>query len=168
LTLALLAAALVAGALLVGMFAFGALAAGALAAGAVVVVLVVVVLVVVVVFVVAVLAGLLAALLAGASPQAMPRALRPNAIESTITFFILFNDSYLSQRIISCRQELRLIEHSRFALNSFFFRANDKIGRAKGFVNLFEQKNGFFKIFFQARVSTGTSSARLPVCIGQN
>ena len=62
-----------------------------------VVVFVVVVVVVVVVFagatlvvvvVLALLAGLLALLLA-ASPQAMPRALRPRTVESTSTFFIL-------------------------------------------------------------------------------
>ncbi len=44
-------------------------------------------------------AGLLfaGALLAGVSPQAMPRALNPRTVESAITFLIL-SDSYLSQR----------------------------------------------------------------------
>jgi hypothetical protein len=51
------------------------------------------------------LAGLLALTLTFAeSPQAMPRALTPRTAESTITFFILFEDSYLSQRIITCCQ----------------------------------------------------------------
>jgi len=40
----------------------------------------------------------LLALLAGA-PQAMPRALTPRTAESTITFFILFANSCLSQRM---------------------------------------------------------------------
>jgi hypothetical protein len=34
-----------------------------------------------------------------ASPQAIPSAPRPITAESTITFFMLFKDSYLSQRI---------------------------------------------------------------------
>jgi hypothetical protein len=140
LTLALLAAVLATGALLAGVFAFGALAAGAFAAGT----LAAGAFAAGTLAAGALFAGLLVALLAGASPQAMPRALRPNAIESTITFFILFNDSYLSQRINSCRQEVRLIEHSRFVLNSFFFRTNDKIGLVRVFVNPFRAKNRLF------------------------
>jgi hypothetical protein len=54
----------------------------------------------------AVLAGLLlAGALFAASPQAMPRALKPRTVESAITFFILINDSCLfSQRINTCFQ----------------------------------------------------------------
>ncbi len=48
-----------------------------------------------------VLAGVAGLLFAGAllaaSPQAMPRALKPRTVESAITFLIL-SDSYLSQR----------------------------------------------------------------------
>ena len=72
-------------------------------------------------------AGLLAfALLAGTSPHAMPRALKPRTVESTITFFILLITPNLSQRIKPVARP-RLIKHSRFALNSFFFKANDNI-----------------------------------------
>jgi hypothetical protein len=80
---ALAAGAFVAG-LLVALVAAGALAAG-LAAGATVATGAGV----------AVLAALLAfALFAGAaSPQAIPRAPSPRTVESTITFFILFNNS---------------------------------------------------------------------------
>jgi hypothetical protein len=78
--LALLAAPLVAGALVAGVVAGVATTTGVLAG----------------------VAGRFAllALFAGASPQAMPRALNPRTVESAITFLILFSDSYLSQRFI--------------------------------------------------------------------
>ena len=127
-----------AGAIVFAGFAFVALAGATVTgvAAGTVVVLVVVVLVVDVVFVVAVLAGLAFALLAGAaSPQAMPRALNPSTVESAITFFILFKDSYLSQSINFLFPGVRLIEHSRFALNSFLFKANVNIVIAAAIVN---------------------------------
>ena len=37
---------------------------------------------------------------APASPQAMPSALKPRTVESTITFVILFSDSYLFSKMI--------------------------------------------------------------------
>lgn len=80
-------------------------------------------------------AGLALALLAGASPQAMPSALNPRTVESTITFFILFKDSYLSQSINFLFPGTRLIKHSRFTLNSFLFKANVNIVRAAAIVN---------------------------------
>jgi len=85
-------AELAAGALAAGLFAFVALAAGTLAAG------------------VATGAGVLAGVAAGlfalfagalvaASPQAMPSALNPRTVESTITFVILFKTPIYTQRI---------------------------------------------------------------------
>lgn len=56
------------------------------------------------------------------SPQAMLRALNPRTVESTITFVILITDSYLSQSINILFPGVRLIKHSRFALNSFYSR----------------------------------------------
>ncbi len=52
---------------------------------------------------VAMLVGRLAFMftLVAVSPQAMPRALKPRTVESTITFFILFRTPNLSQRIKS-------------------------------------------------------------------
>jgi hypothetical protein len=47
-----------------------------------------------------VLTGLLVVLFDAASPQAIPKALSPRTVESTITLFILFTDSYLSQRLL--------------------------------------------------------------------
>lgn len=44
-------------------------------------------------------AGLFTVLLAGASPQAIPRALNPRTVESTITFVMLFSDSYLFSKM---------------------------------------------------------------------
>jgi len=44
----------------------------------------------------------------------------------------------------------RLIKHSRFALNSFFFKANDNIGIENGLVNLkMTKKSLFFELFFR-------------------
>jgi FtsH-binding integral membrane protein len=92
---ALAAGALAAGLLAAGALAAGAFAAGALAAGAFATT-----------FVVAVLAGLLAELFAGAAPpQAIPRALRPRTVESTITFFI--RTSLLSSSKLSLLESLR-------------------------------------------------------------
>ena len=123
-----------AGAIVLAGFAFAGAALAGVATGTVVV-FVVVVLVVVVVFVVAVLAALLALLAGAASPQAMPSALNPRTVESTITFFILFKDSYLSQSINFLFPGVRLIEHSRFTLNSFLFKANVNIVIAEAIVN---------------------------------
>jgi hypothetical protein len=51
-----------------------------------------------------VFAGLLAFALFAASPQAIPRALNPRTVESTITFVILFKTPNLTQRIKTCFQ----------------------------------------------------------------
>lgn len=93
-------------------------------------------------------AGLLAVLLAGASPHAMPSALNPRTVESTITFVILFiTPIYLKEYKPASGH--RLIRHNRFALNSFFFKANVNIGTASQLVNLKLNKKGpFFDLFF--------------------
>ena len=67
-------------------------------------------------------AGLTVTLVFEESPQAMPSALNPRTVESTITFFILFKDSYLSQSINFLFPGFRLIKHNRFAPNSFYSR----------------------------------------------
>ncbi len=69
------------------------------------------------------------------SPQAMPSALNPRTVESTITFFILFKDSYLSQSINFLFPGVGLIKHSRFAMNSFLFKANVNIVSSEAIVN---------------------------------
>ncbi len=128
------------GALTAGLFAFaGTLAAGvdtgATVTGAVVLA--------------AAFAGLAFTLmLVPESPQAMPSALSPRTVESTITFFILFKDSYLSQSINFLLPGVRLIKHSRFALNSFLFKANVNIVIAGAIVNYKSEKNDVFLIFF--------------------
>jgi hypothetical protein len=83
-----------------------------------------------------------------------------------LPFSFYFNDSYLSQRIISCYQEVRLIKHSRFALNSFFFRANDKIWFAGGFVNCFLSKNRLFLDFFGGQFCRQNELAQIVRIIG--
>lgn len=47
----------------------------------------------------AILLALLAVVLVGASPQAIPRALNPRTVENTITFVILFKTPIFTQRI---------------------------------------------------------------------
>ena len=86
-------------ALVFGAFAGGVLVFGALAFGAVTFVAGVAVLTGAGVDVFTLFAGLLA-LFEAASPHAIPRALKPRTVESKITFFILFTNSYLSQRYI--------------------------------------------------------------------
>jgi len=54
----------------------------------------------------------------------------------------------LSQRFISLLLNVRLIEHSRFALNSFFFKANDTIEIEKGLVNPKMCKKSLFNRYF--------------------
>jgi hypothetical protein len=77
-------------------------------------------------FAFALLAGRLALL--AASPQAMPMALRPRTVESTITFFILFRLLNLSQRFfLLLTQKNRPIEHGRLCLELFLFKANVNI-----------------------------------------
>ena len=80
-------------------------------------------------------AGLTVTLVFAESPQAIPSALNPRTVESTITFFILFKDSYLSQSINFLFPGVRLIKHSRFALSSFLFKANVNIVTAEVIVN---------------------------------
>ncbi len=82
------------------------------------------------------------------SPQAMPRALNPRTVESTITFVILITDSYLSQSINILFPGVRLIKHSRFALNSFLFKANVNIVIAEAIVNQKTTKTHYFLRFF--------------------
>ena len=94
-----------------------------------------------------VFAGLFAVLFAGASPQAMPRALNPRTVESTITLVILFRTPNLSQRIITCFQ-VPADRTQPFALNSFFFKANDNIEIENNLVNLKMKINVIFLIFF--------------------
>jgi len=104
---------------------------------AVLVVLVVFVVVVVFAFVVAlafVFAGLLAALLAGAaSPQAIPRALRPRTVESTITFFIS-RSSLLSSSKLSLPESYWKPSFFDFCpYFQAFFRASDNTRDWKAF-----------------------------------
>ena len=81
-------------------------------------------------------AGLTFTLVEVSPPHAMPRALYPRTVESTITFVILIKNSYLSQRIIFLFPGVRLIRHNRFALNSFLFKANVNIVIGETIVNL--------------------------------
>jgi hypothetical protein len=81
------------------------------------------------------LLALAVALFEAASPQAIPKAPIARTAESTITFFILFKDSYLSQSINFLFPGIRLIKHSRFTPNSFLFKANVNIVRPETIVN---------------------------------
>lgn len=106
------------------------------------------------------------ALLAGVSPHAIPRALNPRTVESTITFFILIKDSYLSQSINFLFPGVRLIEHNRFAPNSFLFKANVNIVIREIIVNLKSTKTVIFKYFFSAILTGRPELAAEPMFIG--
>jgi hypothetical protein len=108
----------------------------------------------------AVLAGLLVALFVAASPQAIPRALKPRTVESAITFFILINDSclFFSKNKLPVSRS-RPIKHSRFAPNSFFFRANDNIEIPAALVNLKITKQQKFFVPFRCQKNTFSGSS---------
>lgn len=87
------------------------------------------------------------ALLAGASPQAIPRALRPKTADNTIPFVILIRLLSIL-KVFNPVSRARLMKHNRFASNSFFFSANERIEIHKAFVNLKSIKKSLFLKYF--------------------
>ena len=100
-----------------------------------------------------VLAGLLAlfAVLLAASPQAIPKALRPRTVESTITFVILFRTPIFLKEYLTSRFQGSADLTQPFCLELFLIQGKRQYSKRRGNSQLkIDKKWQFLKIFFPA------------------
>lgn len=104
----------------------------------------------------------LLALLVAASPQAIPRALRPRTADNTNTFVILIRLLSIS-KLFNPVSRVRLMKHNRFCRELFLFPGKRENRNTRSFCQpKITKKITFFHIFFYILPADFGSLAQCP------